>query len=129
MIRFLKVLTMSSIVNTVSLVGMASSESFETMKQAEDAWLECEAPRPPEELDSFAYVRNGYREILRITAIRSTLDARDCGCPFEQVDWTAVIATSEEFKTSDNPKLPFDVIDLRSRADALETEFAEACGK
>lgn len=107
----------------------ASAQSFDTMAQPAETDEDCKAPRPPKDLDPFAYVRNGYREVLRITAIQSSLDEERCDCPFAEIDWQAVVDKSDNFKTSDNPKLPFDVLQLRRKADALAFEFGRKCGR
>ena len=76
---------------------------------------------------SFAYIRNGYREILRIIAVEHAIKAQFCGCQFDLVDWEDAVLAIDRFQTSDNPKLPFDVIALRRQADAAETTLKEAC--
>ncbi|MCI2401010.1 hypothetical protein [Aliiroseovarius subalbicans] len=106
-----------------------TSGSFETMAQPEEPALPCVAPRPPRELHSFALVRNGYREILRIIAAERAIEARNCGCQFDAVSWDDAIVAHERFQTSDNPKLPFDVIALRGEAGALEAELQEVCSE
>ncbi|MDP5218820.1 hypothetical protein Q5Y75_16440 [Ruegeria sp. 2205SS24-7] len=110
-----------------ALAAQSSQENFETMVQPSGDLSECKAPKPPKDLDSFAYVRNGFREIMRIEAYASAIEAKSCDCPFAEIDWHQIVEISEKFVTSDNPKLPFDVIDLRSRADQLEINFAAIC--
>ncbi|WP_227364355.1 hypothetical protein [uncultured Roseobacter sp.] len=112
----------------LTLSAQTSQGGFETMAQPTEDQTECKAPRPPKELDSFAYVRNGYREILRIDAYQTAIQSDVCGCPFNEIDWSLVVRISKQYVTSDNPKLPFDVIDLRSQADGLEAEFLDICG-
>ena len=106
-----------------------TSGGFETMVQPEETVEACVTPRPPRDLHSFAYVRNGYREILRIVAAERTMDASNCDCRFDAVSWDDAVVAHDRFNTSDNPKLPFDVIGLRKQADALEAEIAEACSE
>lgn len=110
-----------------SLSAETSQEGFDTMAQPSDDQIECAAPRPPKDLDSFAYVRNGYREILRIEAYLNSIDTDFCGCPFVDVDWSYVLENGDQYVTSDNPKLPFDVIELRNQADSLESLLNETC--
>ncbi len=112
----------------LTLSAQTPQGGFETMAQPTEDQTECKAPRPPKDLDSFAYVRNGYREILRIDAYQAAIQSDVCGCPFKEIDWSHVVRISEKYVTSDNPKLPFDVIDLRSQADGLEAEFLDFCG-
>lgn len=106
-----------------------TSSSFETMVQPEETAEACVAPRPPRELHSFALVRNGYREILRIVAAERAIETSNCSCWFDAVTWDDAVVAHDRFKTTDNPKLPFDVIALRKRADALDTELQEACSE
>ena len=112
----------------LTLSAQTSQGGFETMAQPTEDQTECNAPRPPKDLDSFAYVRNGYREILRINAYKTAIQSEVCGCPFKEFDWSHVVRISEQYVTSENPKLPFDVIELRSQADGLEAEFLDFCG-
>ena len=104
-----------------------TSGGFETMAQPEEAAPACVAPRPPRELHSFALVRNGYREILRILAAENAIEASNCDCPLNAVSWDDAVLAHDRFQTSDNQKLPFDVIALRKEADALEAELEEVC--
>lgn len=113
---------------TTPIAGQSSS-GFETMTQPEEPAQVCDAPRPPRELHSFAYVRNGYREILRIIAAENAIEAQFCSCPFDLVGWEDAVLAIDRFQTSDNPKLPFDVIALRKQADALEANLEEACSE
>lgn len=102
---------------------------FEAMAQPEETAPVCAAPRPPRDIHSFAYVRNGYREILRILAVEHAIETSNCECRFDAVTWDDAVMAHDRFQTSDNPKLPFDVIALRKRADALEAKLAEACSE
>lgn len=106
-----------------------TSGSFETMAPPEEKAEACIAPRSPRDLHSFAYVRNGYREILRIIAAERAIETSNCDCPFDAVSWVDAVLAHDRFQTSGNPKLPFDVIALRKRADALEAELGEACSE
>lgn len=106
-----------------------TSGGFETMAQPEEPAKECVPPRPPRELHSFAYVRNGYREILRIIAAEQAIETLNCECQFDDVTWDDAIQAFYRFQTSDNPKVPFDVIALRQQADAKETEFEASCAE
>lgn len=106
-----------------------SDLGFDSMAQPEEPVAECTAPRPPRELDSFAYVRNGYREILRILAAERALEDAYCNCRFDAVSWEDAVEALERFRTSDNPKLPFDVIELRKTADALEIDLEANCSE
>lgn len=100
---------------------------FQTMAQPEETVEVCVAPRPPRDLHSFAYVRNGYREILRILAAERAIETSNCECRFDAVTWDDAVVAHDRFQTSDNPKLPFDVIALRKQADTLEANLEEAC--
>lgn len=106
-----------------------TSGGFETMAQPEEIVASCVAPRPPRDLHSFAYVRNGYREIFRILAAEHAIETSNCECRFDAVTWDDAVMAHDRFQTSDNPKLPFDVIALRKQAYALEAELAEACSE
>ncbi len=106
-----------------------TSSGFETMTHSEEPAQTCDAPRPPRNLHSFAYVRNGYREILRIIAAERAIETQFCGCQFELADWEDAVLAIDRFQTFDNPKLPFDVIALRQQADAVEDDLEEACAK
>lgn len=106
-----------------------TSGSFETMAQPEEPIEACIAPRPPRELHSFALVRNGYREIFRIVAAEQALETSNCDCQFGAVSWDEAIKALDRFQTSDNPKLPFDVIALRQQADAIEAKLEASCSE
>jgi len=56
-----------------------TSGGFETMAQPEEPAKECVAPRPPRDLAETAYIRNGYRAILRILAVRHWQETGSCG--------------------------------------------------
>ncbi len=102
---------------------------FETMAQPEETVEVCVAPRPPRDLAKTAYIRNGYRAILRIIAAERAIETSNCECRFDAVTWDDAVRAHDRFKTSDNPKLPFDVIALREKADALEANLEEACSE
>lgn len=110
-------------------IAAETSGGFKTMTQPEEQAQACDAPRPPRDLHSFAYVRNGYREILRIIAVEHAVEAQFCGCQFDLVGWEDAVLAINRFQTSDNPKLPFDVIALRGQADAAETTLKEVCAE
>lgn len=112
-----------------SPLAAQTSSGFETMTKPEEPVQACDTPRPPRDLHSSAYVRNGYREILRIIAVEHAIEAQYCSCPFDLVDWEDAVLAIDRFQTSDNPKLPFDVIALRRQADAAETTLKEVCAE
>tara|TARA_Y100001956_G_C4108392_1_gene181170 strand:+ start:832 stop:1131 length:300 start_codon:yes stop_codon:yes gene_type:complete len=99
------------------------------MTQPEEPTQACDTPRPPRDLHSFAYVRNGYREILRIVAAEHAVEAQFCGCQFDLVGWEDAVLAIGRFQTSDNQNLPFDVIALRGQADAAEITLKEVCAE
>lgn len=106
-----------------------TSGGFETMVQPEETVEDCVAPRPPRDLAKTAFIRNGYRAILRILATEHAIEMGNCSCLFDAVTWDDAVLAHDRFQTSDSPKLPFDVIALRAQADALEAELAEACSE
>lgn len=113
----------------VATENQATGQEFEKMAQPEELSEGCAVPRPPKELHAFAYVRNGYREILRILAAERALEEKDCGCLFSNVGWEEVVRRSVEFTTSDDEMLPFDVIGLRLQADSIEADLSKVCTK
>lgn len=116
------------LVLTLVVSGSAvAAEGFETMAQPEEAVAECVAPRPPRDLAKTAYIRNGYRAILRILAARHWQEAGDCACVIQDIPWDEVVAQGAEFVTGDDPLRPFDTSELRLMADALEADRAAAC--
>lgn len=116
------------LVLTLVVSGSAvAAEGFETMAQPEEAAAECVAPRPPRGLAKTAYIRNGYRAILRILAARHWQETGDCACVIQDIPWDEVVAQGAEFVTGDDPLRPFDTSELRLMADALEAERAAAC--
>lgn len=123
------VLTVGCLLVFATPIAAQTSDGFETMAQSEESTQTCDAPRPPRDLHSFAYVRNGYREILRIIAVEHAIKAQFCGCQFDLVGWEDAIFAIDRFQTSDNPRLPFDVIALRGQADAAENTLEGVCAK
>jgi hypothetical protein len=100
---------------------------FETMAQPEETTEACVAPRPPRDLAKTAYIRNGYRAVLRILAVRHWQETGNCDCVINDISWEDVVMKGEEFVTSDDPLLPFDTSDLRLLAVSLEAERTAAC--
>jgi len=100
---------------------------FSSMAITPDRVEECRVPRPPIELAQTAYLRNGYRAILRILITERWQETEDCACLLDQFTWDMALENLERFQTSDNPRLPFKVLDLYALADALEAKRAEAC--
>ncbi len=107
--------------------AQTSQGGFETMAQTTEDQSECKAPRPPKDLAETAYIRNGYRAILRIMAIEKWQKTGDCDCQLAEFTWEDVIDRSAEFVTSNNPRLPFDVVELDNRATAFEEARFAAC--
>lgn len=104
-----------------------TSDGFETMAQPAEAAPACVAPRPPRDLAKTAYIRNGYRAILRILAVRHWQETGSCDCAINDIPWEDVVMKAEEFVTSDDPLRPFDTSVLRLLADSLEAERTAAC--
>lgn len=104
-----------------------TSGGFETMAQPEETIGACVAPRPPRDLAKTAYVRNGYRAILRILAVRHWQETGSCDCVVADISWDEVVLKGQEFVSSDDPLHPFDTSELRLLADSLEAERAAAC--
>jgi len=94
-----------------------------------DAEEVCRVPRPSLDLAETAYLRNGYRAILRILVAERHLGAETCDCLLSEFTWDMALAELSRFQTSDNPRLPFKVLDLYAMADALEAEHAEVCSE
>jgi hypothetical protein len=99
------------------------------MAIAPDAEEACRVPRPPADLAETAYLRNGYRAILRILVAEQHLETETCDCLLSKFTWDMALAELPRFQTLDNPRLPFKVLDLYAVADALEAEHAEACSE
>ncbi|APE46348.1 hypothetical protein CDZ97_25560 [Mameliella alba] len=99
---------------------------MEIVRDEED---ECRVPKPPVDLAETAYLRNGYRAILRILIAEEALASESCTCLLDQFSWDQALGALPRFKTSDNPRLPFNVLDLYAKADALEAQLAEGCAE
>ncbi len=100
---------------------------FTSMAINSDEEEACRVPRPPADLAETAYLRNGYRAILRILVAERHLETETCDCHLGEFTWNMALAELPRFQTSDNPRLPFKVLDLYAMADALEAEHAEGC--
>jgi hypothetical protein len=106
-----------------------SDKPFKSMAVTPDEPGLCLVPRPPADLAPTAYVRNGYRAILRIMAAEMWQKTDLCDCFLAQIQWADVVERSEEFKASNDPRRPFDVSALRQHADALFTLRDETCAE
>ena len=102
---------------------------FNSMAIARDQTDECRVPKPPTDLAETAYLRNGYRAILRILIAEEALASESCTCLLDQFTWDQALGALPRFQTSDNPRLPFKVLDLYAQADALEAQVVEACAE
>jgi hypothetical protein len=102
---------------------------FNSMAIARDEADECRVPKPPADLAETAYLRNGYRAILRILIAEEALASETCTCLLDDFTWDQALAARPRFQTSDNPRLPFKVLDLYAKADALEAQVTEACAE
>lgn len=111
----------------LTLPSETRAQSFETMAQPDEVKDGCKAPRPPKDLAETAYIRNGYHAILRIMAAEKWQETEDCSCFIRELTWADVIERSSDFITSDNPRLPFDVVALDKQASALEGARLETC--
>lgn len=100
---------------------------FSSMAIARDEANACRVPKPPDDLAETAYLRNGYRAILRILIAEAALASETCTCLLDQFTWDQALDSLPRFQISDNPRLPFKVLDLYTQADALEAQIAEAC--
>ncbi|MEL7803056.1 hypothetical protein [Sulfitobacter pontiacus] len=100
---------------------------FNSMAIARDEADACRVPKPPIDLAETAYLRNGYRAILRILIAEEALASETCTCLLDQFTWDQALDALPRFQTSDNPRLPFKVLDLYAKADALEAQITEAC--
>ncbi len=105
----------------------SSNTPFSSMAIARDEADECRAPKPPADLAETAYLRNGYRAILRILIAEEALASETCTCLLDQFTWDQALGALPRFQTSDNPRLPFKVLELYAKADALEAQVVEAC--
>ena len=102
---------------------------FSSMAIARDEADTCRVPKPPADLAETAYLRNGYRAILRILIAEEALASETCTCLLDQFTWDQVLTALPRFQTSDNPRLPFNVLELYAKADALESQVVEACAE
>ena len=107
----------------------SSNTPFSSMAIARDEGDACRVPKPPADLAETAYLRNGYRAILRILIAEEALASQSCTCLLDQFTWDQALAALPRFQTSDNPRLPFNVLELYAKADAFEAQVAEACVK
>ena len=57
------------------------------------------------------------------------IETETCDCLLGEFTWDMALAELPRFQTSDNPRLPFNVLDLYAMADALEAEHAEGCSE
>ena len=102
---------------------------FTSMAIARDEADACRVPKPPADLAETAYLRNGYRAILRILIAEEALASENCTCLLDQFTWDQALDALPRFQTSDNPRLPFNVLELYAKADALEAQVVEACAE
>ncbi|MEQ8903584.1 MAG: hypothetical protein RID62_20425 [Roseovarius sp.] len=102
---------------------------FSSMAIARDKADSCRVPKPPADLAETAYLRNGYRAILRILIAEEALASETCTCLLDQFTWDQALDALPRFQTSDNARLPFKVLDLYAQADALEARVLEACAE
>ena len=102
---------------------------FNSMAIARDEADACRVPKPPTDLAETAYLRNGYRAILRILIAEEALASEICTCLLDQFSWEQALTALPRFQTSDNPRLPFNVLELYAQADALEAQVVEACAE
>ncbi len=107
----------------------AQDRPFTSMEIARDEEDACRVPKPQVDLAETAYLRNGYRAILRILIAEEALATGTCTCLLDQFTWDQALDALPRFQTSDDPRLPFNVLDLYAQADALEAQVAEACAK
>ena len=102
---------------------------FSSMAIARDEADDCRVPKPPADLAETAYLRNGYRAILRILIAEEALTSETCTCLLGNFTWDQALTALPRFQTSENPRLPFNVLELYAQADAFEAQVAEACVK
>lgn len=122
------VMPMSAVAETPGST-FGAPKSFSSMAITPDAGEFCRVPRPPADLAETAYLRNGYRAILRILVAERHVEAETCDCLLGEFTWDMALAELPRFQTSDNPRLPFKVLNLYAIADALEAEHAEGCSE
>jgi hypothetical protein len=102
---------------------------FNSMAIARDEADACRVPKPPIDLAETAYLRNGYRAILRILIAEEALASETCTCLLDQFTWDQALTALPRFQTSDNPRLPFNVLELYAKADALEAQVVAGCAE
>lgn len=102
---------------------------FTSMEIERDEADACRVPKPPADLAETAYLRNGYRAILRILIAEEALATENCTCLLDQFTWDQALVALPRFRTSDNPRLPFNVLELYAQADALEAKAAAGCAE
>ncbi|MGD9866226.1 MAG: hypothetical protein AB7S99_23755 [Pseudodonghicola sp.] len=102
---------------------------FSSMAIARDEADACRVPKPPADLAETAYLRNGYRAILRILIAEEALASESCTCLLDDFTWDQALDALPRFQISDNPRLPFNVLELYAKADALEAQVVEACAE
>lgn len=112
-----------------STTDPSGETSFSSMAIARDEADACRVPKPPADLAETAYLRNGYRAILRILIAEEALASETCTCLLDQFAWDQALDALPRFQTSDNPRLPFKVLDLYAQADALEARVVGACAE
>ncbi|MEO3415900.1 hypothetical protein AAFO92_14690 [Roseovarius sp. CAU 1744] len=110
-------------------IAMAQTDhkSFESMALPDEDQIACKVPRPPRDLAETAYVRNGYRAILRIMAAEKWQETGSCKCFLTEITWEEVIDSGQKYITSSDPKRPFNTSELRLLADAKLAERDKAC--
>ena len=114
----------------MALCALPSAGLAQTpMAIARDEADACRVPKPPADLAETAYLRNGYRAILRILIAEEALASENCTCLLDQFTWDQALDALPRFQTSDNPRLPFNVLELYAQADALEADVIEGCAK
>lgn len=124
-----------SIALPVGLISLAPTTvagqqtSFNSMAIAGDEADACRVRKSPADLAETAYLRNGYRAILRILIAEEALATETCTCLLDQFTWDQALDALPRFQTSDNPRLPFKVLDLYAKADALEDQVAAGCAQ
>ncbi|NOD85970.1 hypothetical protein GS611_17095 [Ruegeria sp. HKCCD6119] len=121
-------LTCAALAQTTS-TNPSGETPFNSMAIARDGADECRVPKPPADLAETAYLRNGYRAILRILIAEEALASESCTCLLDQFTWDQALTALPRFQTSDNPRLPFNVLELYAKADALEAQVVEACAE
>ncbi|WP_297778771.1 hypothetical protein [uncultured Roseovarius sp.] len=108
---------------------LSGDTHFNSMAIARDEADACRVPKPPADLAETAYLRNGYRAILRILIAEEALTSKTCTCLLDDFSWDQALDALPRFQTSENPRLPFKVLDLYAKANALEAQVVEACAE